>query len=325
MLNYMLANHYYGDIKCLEAAMPTETVRLFEPSIHQLRSFYYSAMYGNFTRAAQALSTGQPSVSNHVKELERALGARLFERRPRGVGLTPEGEILLELVGDLVERADRLKDEFGERCNRIASNQVRLVASQQLLLNLLAPVLKRYQKANPSVQVIVHNRARPEVFAMVASGEAELGVAARADLPPGLAFDEILVDELVLIAPPDHPLARQAEVSLADIARHPQLLPDRRSSTREVVKEIFASQGLELKIGMELERWEVIKEFVAAGLGVALVPSFCISGNDTRLAVKCVGEYFPRRSYGIVTRQGQYLAPAARTLAEAIKNEVGRR
>ena len=92
--------------------MPTETVRLFEPSIHQLRSFYYSAMYGNFTRAAAALSTGQPSVSNHVKELERALGARLFERRPRGVGLTPEGEVLLELVGDLVERVDRLKGEF---------------------------------------------------------------------------------------------------------------------------------------------------------------------------------------------------------------------
>jgi DNA-binding transcriptional LysR family regulator len=324
-LKYIVRNRYYGDIKCLEAAMPTETVRLFEPSIHQLRSFYYSAIYGNFTRAAAALSTGQPSVSNHVKDLERALGARLFERRPRGVGLTPEGEILLELVGELVERVDRLKDEFDERCKRIMSNQVRLVASQQLLLNLLAPVLKRYQKANPSVQVIVHNRARPEVFAMVASGEAELGVAARAELPPGLAFEEILVDELVLIAPPDHPLARQAKVSLTDIARHPLLLPDRRSSTREVVREIFASRGLELKIGMELERWEVIREFVAGGLGVALVPSFCISGKDTRLAVKDVGEYFPRRSYGIVTRQGQYLAPAARTLAAAIKDEVAHR
>lgn len=302
--------------------MFADTPTLFEPSIHQLRSFYYSAMYGNLTRAAQALSIGQPSVSNHVKDLERALGARLFERRPRGVALTPEGEILLQLVGDLVERVDRLKDEFNERCNRIASKQVRLVASQQLLLNLLAPILKRYHKENPSVQVIVHNRARPEVFAMVASGEAELGVAARAGLPPGLAFDEILVDELVLIAPPDHPLARQAKVSLTDIARHPLLVPDRRSSTRQAVKEVLASQGLELEIGMELERWEVIKEFVAAGLGVALVPSFCVSEGDARLAVKLVGEHFPRRSYGIVTRKGQYLSPAARTLAAAIKEEV---
>lgn len=305
--------------------MPTDPVRLFEPSIHQLRSFYYSATYGNFTRAAGALSTGQPSVSNHVKELERALGARLFERRPRGVGLTAEGEILLELLGDLVERVDRLKDEFDERCNRIASSEVRLVASQQLLLNLLAPVLRRYQNENPFVRIVVHNRPRPEVFALVAAGEADLGVAARAGLPPGLAFDEILVDELVLIAPPDHRLARQAKVSLKDIARHPLLLPDRRSSTREAVKEVFASQGLEPKIGMELERWEVIKQFVAAGLGVALVPGFCISANASGLAVKRVGEYFPRRSYGILTRQGQYLTPAARTLAAAIKDEVSGR
>lgn len=305
--------------------MPTNSVRLFEPSIHQLRSFYYSATYGNFTRAAKALSTGQPSVSNHVKDLERALGVRLFERRPRGVGLTAEGEILLELLGDLVERVDRLKDEFDERCNRIASSEVRLVASQQLLLNLLAPVLKRYQREKPSARIIVHNRPRPEVFAMVAAGEVDLGVAARAGLPPGLAFDEILVDELVLIAPPDHRLARQAKVSLKDIARHPLLLPDRRSSTREAVKEVFAGQGLEPKVGMELERWEVIKQFVAAGLGVALVPGFCIAANASGLAVKRVGEYFPRRSYGILTRQGQYLTPAARTLAAAIKDEVSGR
>jgi len=303
--------------------MPRETDRFFEPSIHQLRSFCYAARYGNFTRAAVALSTGQPSVTNHVKDLERGLGARLFERRPRGVGLTLEGEILLELVGELVERVDRLKDEFDERCNRIASNEVRLVASQQLLLNLLAPVLKRYRKDNPSVRIVVHNRARPEVFAMVAAGEVDLGVAARAGLLPGLAFDEILVDDLVLIAPPDHALARQAKVSLKDIARHPLLLPDRRSSTRQAVWEVFAGQGLEPKIGMELERWEVIKEFVTAGLGVALVPSFCISATETRLAVQRVGAYFPRRSYGIVTRQGQYLASAARTLVAAIKDEVG--
>jgi DNA-binding transcriptional LysR family regulator len=324
-LKHIAGSRYYGDITCLEATMRRERVRLFEPSIHQLRSFYYSATCGNFTRAAEALSTGQPSVTNHVKDLERGLGARLFERRPRGVRLTPEGDVLLEMLGDLVERVDRLKDEFDERCGRLAGNEVRLVASQQLLLNLLAPVLKRYQRDNPSVQVIVHNRTRPEVFAMVAAGEVDLGVAARAGLPPGLAFDEILVDELVLIAPPDHPLARRAEVSLEDIALHPLLVPDQRSSTRQTVREVFARRGLELRIGMELERWEVIKEFVTAGLGVALVPSFCVSAAETRLALKSVGEYFPRRSYGIVTRRGKHLASAARSLVAAIKDEVGRR
>jgi DNA-binding transcriptional LysR family regulator len=304
--------------------MPADSVTLFEPSIHQLRSFYYSATHRNFTRAARALSTGQPSVSSHVKDLERALGAKLFERRPRGVTLTAEGEILLELLGDMVERVDRLKDEFDERCNRIARSEVRLVASQQLLLNLLAAALRRYQNENPFVRIIVHNRPRPEVFAMVAAGEVDLGIAARAGLPPGLAFDEILVDELVLITPPDHRLAQQATVSLKDIARHPLLLPDRRSSTRDAVKEVFASQGLEPKIGMELERWEVIKQFVAAGLGIALVPGFCISADAGGLAVKRVGRYFSRLSYGILTRQGQYLTPAARDLAAAIKAAVSR-
>jgi len=295
------------------------TSRFFEGDLQQLRCFYYAATYRSFTRAAHQLATGQPSVSNHIKQLERLLGFTLFRRQRRGVELTPTGRILFELAGPLVEGIDRLPGELKEQASNLTVSEVRLAAGQELLLHLLAPVLQSFRRQNPSVRLIVYARVRSEAQAMVARGEIDFGVAARAGLAPGLDFQPVLSDRLVLIVPPDHKLAQGQDISLEEIARYPLLMPDSHSSTRHLIEEAFERSGLKLDIAMELERWQVIKEFVALNQGIALVPSFSLGDDRSRFAVKELGHPFPPLSYGIITRRGAYLTPAAHSLIEAIR------
>lgn len=312
----------------MNVSSPAITPRFFEGDLQQLRCFYYAATYRSFTRAAEELSTGQPSVSNHIKQLERVLGIPFFHRQRRGVELTPAGRILFDLLAPLVEGIDRLPYELNERAAALTTREVRLAAGQELLLHLLAPVLQTFRQENPFVRLIVYARVRGETQAMVARGEIDFGVAARAGLPPGLNFEEVLADQLVLIVPPSHELARRHDISLEDVARNSMLMPDSHSSTRRIIEEAFDRSGLELEIAMELERWQVIKEFVALNQGIALVPSFSLGGDHDRFAVKRLHHDFPRLSYGIITRRGAYLNPAARSLIEALRrrgtNQAGR-
>lgn len=292
--------------------------RFFEGDLQQLRCFYYAATHRSFTHAADELSTGQPSVSNHIKQLERVLGAPLFQRQRRGVELTTAGRALMDLAGPLVEAIDRLPHELAERTAEVTVSEVRIAAGQELLLHLLAPVIRAFRRENPNIRLIVYARVRGETQAMAARGEIDFGVAARAGLPAGLEFREVLADELSLIVPPGHELADRHDISFADIACHPVLMPDRHSSTRHIIEESFAQAGLELQIAMELERWQVIKEFVALDQGIALVPGFSLGKDHDRFVVRPVRGGFPSLSYGIITRAGAYLSPPARSLIEAI-------
>ncbi|HEU4760376.1 MAG TPA: LysR family transcriptional regulator [Dehalococcoidia bacterium] len=293
--------------------------RFFQGDLQQLRCFYYAGVYRSFTRAAEELATGQPSISSHIKQLERLLGATLFHRQRRGVELTPAGRALLELAGPLVQAADRLPQELAERTAAQVVSEVRIAAGQELLLHLLGPVIQEFRRENPTVRLVVYARIRSETQAMTARGEIDFGVAARAGLPPGLEFQEVLADDLLLITPWDHRLAEQDRAPIDEVARYPVLMPDRHSTAWHVIQETFARAGLGLEIAMELERWQVIKEFVAMGLGIALVPGFSL-GDDTRFAVRRVEPPFPRLSYGIIYRSGAYLSPAARSLVEAIRS-----
>ncbi len=299
--------------------MNAEPSRFFEGDLQQLRCFYYAATFRSFTRAAEKLSTGQPSVSNHIKLLERLLGVTLFHRHRRGVTLTDEGGILLELVSPLVEGIDRLEGEMGERAGGLAGQEVRLAAGQELLLHLVGPILEAYRRDHPAVRLVVYSSVRQQVHAMVSEDVVDFGIAARAGLPPDLESEEVLADELVLVAPAGHALAQEDQISLSDIARFPILMPAPESSTRRTIELAFEDSGLDLRVAMELERWHLIQEFVALGQGIALVPRFSVSGGGERLAIRHVRHGFPPLSYGIITRKGRHLSPATRSLIAAIR------
>jgi DNA-binding transcriptional LysR family regulator len=135
------------------------------------------------------------------------------------------------------------------------------------------------------------------------------------DVPPDIVYQPIFTYEPVLIAPLDHPLAGKTSVTLEEIAPCGLILPPRHLSTWRIVDLVFHQYGLEYRVVLEAGGWEVIKKFVQLGLGLSIVTSICLSGDEP-LAVIPLTEYFPTRSYGVVMRKGKFLSPQARAFIE---------
>jgi len=120
-----------------------------------LRSFYYAAVYRNFTVAADKVYyAGQPTVSNHIKELERQLGT-LFKRQARGVELTPRGRVLFDLVAPLLEGLEKLQEDFDEQSGGLPVARVTVSVSESLGYEFLSGVLKQFKEKRPQVTLTV--------------------------------------------------------------------------------------------------------------------------------------------------------------------------
>ena len=269
------------------------------------------------------LGSDQPAVSRRIRELEEMLGHPLFARLggPRGVVLTPAGEKLLALTAGTVEELMRLPERFQEEVSREAPADVKVIGGQQLLLSLLAPALFAYRERRPNVNVTVSSALKPEVLEGVRSGSADVGLTSATRIPPDLAYDEVLSDRLVLIVPGQHELATSRKVTLEQVEPYPVLVPDVHSSTRKLVEEAFRSLDRTMRVGMDLQRWEVIREFVALGLGIAVVPGFVAQGLPGVIVVE-VDFPFPPRSYGILTARTRHLTRPARELIEAVRSQA---
>jgi DNA-binding transcriptional LysR family regulator len=132
-----------------------------------------------------------------------------------------------------------------------------------------------------------------------------------------LQFKPLFSFEPVLIVPPDHPLARRNHVTLEDISPYGLILPPRQLNHWRTVDLVFEQHGVPYSVVLEAGGWEVIKKYVEQGMGISIVNEICLTGKE-KLAVIPLEGYFPRRTYGAVTRRGKFLTPPAEAFLKAM-------
>ena len=124
----------------------------------------------------------------------------------------------------------------------------------------------------------------------------------------------------MLIMPPDHPLATKEKITLEDLSPYGLILPPQRLSTYRLVDLVFQQRQVPYHVAIEVGGWDVIKEYVAMGMGISIVTGICITAADRdRLAVRNMQAYFPQRSYGVVMRKGKFLSAAAQAFIDLIE------
>lgn len=295
--------------------MPKHPLRYKQNRLQQLRGFYYAARAGSVSKAAERMFLSQPSVSLQIQALERELGAKLFERRGPRIDLTPDGHILLELAQPLVEGIDALEENFAAQRDHVDRGRVDLAAGGSTILYVLPHFVDAFVKAYPGIELKIHNVSGKEGLVLLRDGQIDFAVGPLLDTPDDITFYPIVSYEPVLIARPDHPLAKKDKVTLKDISRYPLILPPRHLSTWRMVEGVFAQHGLTYEVKLEVGGWEVIKTYVELGLGISIVMSICITG-DEKLAIIPVGKFFPNRTYGVVLRKGKVLSAQAKRFIE---------
>jgi len=290
--------------------------------IQQARVFLAVAREGSFSGAARRLYRTQPTITMAVQKLERELGARLFERVGHGARLTRAGEILLESLGPLVEEWDRTARRLQESADGVLRGPVQIGAGEAAILYLLPGPIRSFLRRHPRVDVIIRHRPSEETLAMVRQGEIDFALRALPEPPADMSFVPFRTAKRLVIAPRNHPIHRTKSLTLESLTRYPFILPWHGSATRKLIEGLFAESGLPLRVSLEAGGWEAIKTYAGLGLGIGIVPDICLSSEDRRLAARPARHLFGQETYGIVTKRGREITPAARALIAEIAPRV---
>lgn len=288
--------------------------------LKQLRAFCYAVKFGTLTRAAEALFLSQPSVSLQLAALESELGCQLVERRRRRVALTPQGQILYDLARPLVEGLEGLDDEFLARTRGGGESILDIACGNSTIQYLLPDMVAEFRKQHDKVHMNLHNVTGTDGMALLRSDEVDFAVGSMVDVPHDVSYEPLYHFDPLLITPLDHPLVGKSEIRLEDLSPFGLILPPKRLTTYRLVDLVFQRRKVPYHVAIEVGGWEVIKQYVAMGLGISIVTGMCIRDTDReRLAVRNLRSYFPQRSYGVVVRKGKVLSAEARAFIDLIR------
>jgi LysR family transcriptional regulator, putative pyruvate carboxylase regulator len=288
--------------------------------LKQLRAFCHAARLGSVTRAAEALYLSQPAVSLQLGALESELGSTLFERLGRRLSLSREGQALYELARPLIDGIDGIEGEFRNRLKGLDAGELNIAAGSSTILYLLPALVAAFRETHPEVQLKLHNVTGLDGLARIRSDEVDLAVGSMLDVPNDIDYAATHSFDPLLITPLDHPLAAKPELRLEDLSPYGLILPPKRLTTYRLVDLVFQQRRVPYTVALEVGGWEIIKQYVAMGLGISIVTGICITDADrAQLAIRNLREYFPPRSYGIVVRKGKYLSPQARAFVDLVK------
>jgi len=278
--------------------------------LHQLRYLCEIARQGlSFSAAAQALHTSQPGISKQIRLLEAELGVDLLIRNGnRIIEMTEPGRRIVAIAGLALRQLDDVKAvarEFKEG----GAGRLNIAATFTFARYILPDALQRFVARYPRVEVNLLQGSPADVGRLASSGEADIALTARpAEEFPDLLFLEYCVLPRVLVVPAGHPLLREKKLTLKAISRHPLVTLDIGSHGQLRMRELFARSGLEPRIAFSGVDVEVVKAFVAAGLGIAVLPRLAFDRKrDSGLRALDASQLFESHAGCLAIRKNHYL------------------
>jgi len=294
-------------------SVPTPRFPYKSDRLKPLRAFCQTVRLGSVSRASEALFVSQPAITLQLQALERELGVGLFERSGRRLTPTREGQVLYELAQPLVESVDGLAGSFRDKVRGLDAGELNIAANSSTILYLLPRIVELFRAQHPDVRLTLHNAVSADGTDLLRSDTVDLAVGSMLDVPADLSYAPVYRFEPLLIAPPGHPLMARRSLKLEDLSPHGLILPPRRVVTYRLVDRVFQQNRVPFTVALEVGGWEVIKQYVAMGMGISIITSVCLTDADRdRLAARSLKQWFPTRSYGVVVRKGKYLSPQAR-------------
>lgn len=291
----------------------------------ELETFLAVADLGSFSKAAEHLSLAQPSISNRVQRLERAVRSRLFERTTRAVALTPAGERLRARVEPIMRSLHAVLDEFCTEAE--ARGQAVVVATTPMLAALLLPpIINRFSKAHPAIRVELQDQITARLASDIRSERVDFAVLARQLPGEGVAFEKVATDRFMVVGPQGHPALSSGVVSVEGLTRHPFLLLAAYRAKVGTLSAEISARGLTLSPVRTVTNVSTLLGLVSAGLGLTVLPSLIlhIGGiiDDTRFDVGSLEGAVLTRDYGIASLSGHDWSSAARAFAAALRSEL---
>lgn len=249
--------------------------------IRQLRQFVHLAEALHFGRASAASRVSASALSRSIRQLEREIGAVLFDRDKRSVALTPQGETFLGWARDTITGWDVVRHRLQEQSGML-QGEVSLYCSVTASYSFLFQLLGRLRRDHPRIEVKVHTGDPEHAIARVMAGSEDIAIGARPDaLPPGLAFKPITRSRLVFIATAGDRQLRALSRRRPDARQWsgiPMILPE-SGLARQRIDRWFRDIGVQPRIYAQVAGNEAIVSMVSLGFGVGVVPQIVLEAS----------------------------------------------
>ena len=243
--------------------------------LRQLAALVAVSDTGTFSAAAERLHTVQSNVSTHVAHLERSLGVALVDRSAGR--LTEEGEVVVARARRIQAELDALAADVASLRDDVAGN-VHLGVIGTTGRWLMPPLLTAMGERHPSVRVSVLEGNTTSLFPQLLSGTLDLAMVNLPVTDQDVFVERLFEEDLIVVAPNDHPLALLDEVTLADLASHELLLTPPGTSIRVDLDRAAADAGVRLRAKAELDGLRLIASLTFEGYGAAVLPSSAVPG-----------------------------------------------
>ena len=288
-----------------------------------LITFVEIAKQGSFSRAGQKVYRSQPAVSAQVRQLEQEYGQKLFDRVGKSVRLTVAGETLLEYARKLLTLRNESLRAVADQ-SATPHGTLAIGANEATCLYVLPDIFAEYSRRNPGVQISIYRNFSHKVLEKIESGEVDVGIVTLPVKVPSLKVHPIFRDRLVLMVSPSNPLASSKSVTTAEIAEQSVIFP-KTGFMRQVFDKQFRPYRSSMRVVMELPSVGMIKQFVAAGLGVSIISGRFARDEARAGLVKLIpiSDMEVWRELGLVYRRDRTLPRSASTFIELVREGAG--
>lgn len=289
-----------------------------------LKIFVQVAESKSITKGAEKMHLSLPAVSNRIKELENQAGVRLLYRAPRGVAVTPAGQVLLQHALSLLSQVENLKDDMQRFCEGVKGH-IRVFANTTAVTEFMPEVLASFLATHPNIDVDLQERLTPEIIRGVLDGTTDVGIMSGPVDADGLEKHHFSTDRLVLAVTKDHPLAILEKVSFSE-AIHYNFVGLHESSTLQTfINKLLREANRRLRQRIQVSNFEALCRMVEAGVGIGVVPeSAAIRHSKTMsIVLKEIDEPWALRERYVLTRQGASITNYTQELIDALKRHGG--
>ncbi|MEH6825540.1 MAG: LysR substrate-binding domain-containing protein [Motiliproteus sp.] len=279
----------------------------------KLRIFYQVARQGSFTRAAAVLQMAQPAVSIAVRKLEQELDLLLFHRRDKQISLTSEGTVLLGHAERVLVALDQAQLEMDE-LKGLRKGEVRIGIPSMLGSYYFPELLMVFKQRYPALKLRVEEAGTRDIQRMIDTGELDLGIIVRDQLPEQLEAELFLREEMVVCMPTDHPFAMQQQVTFDEFFAEPLVLFKPGYFHREYIDRLAQRSGNQLQIEFETNLIPLIRSIVRKGFGITTFLNMVVE-DDPGLVARSFAEPV-WLDLCIAWKRGGYLAHADRQFVQ---------
>lgn len=296
--------------------------------LQQLRGFCFTVQLGSQVKAAKLLGLSPPALSMQISALEEALGTELFLKDNKRRKLTRDGDLLYDIAMPLVQNVDKLFESFLEQRDRRDCGSLDISANHVSIVYLLPRILRAFRDEMPDCALSVNNSGEDEGFKKLRNRETDCFIYPMTEnCPADFDFVPLATFLPVMITPKGHPLSLQDNPDLKELEKHkvkvlhidPQhiTMPDLR---RELEMQIT----LKSDINMEGGDWEMMKAFVAQGLGVAFISGLCLTEADKEnLGFVNMNRYQRKMTYGAFVNKSRHIGGALEMFLKQAEKVTG--